>query len=91
MVLYQKYTMDRMAGIYGVAAQVFAVSDPKKAGEFLTKQMDALFPEVAKGKENDVASKLEELKKFSDKIVMLVPTHGGFSLKMEDKKPKGEK
>jgi hypothetical protein len=87
-VLYEKYTLDRMASIYGCAAQVFASQDPKKSGEFLTKYMDALFPEVAKGREHDVASKLAELKSFSDKTIMLVPSHGGYALKIEEGKGK---
>lgn len=87
-VLYEKYTLDRMAGIYSCAAQVFASQDPKKSGEFLTKYMDALFPEVAKGKEHDVASKLAELREFSEKTIMLVPNSTGYSLKIEEGKPK---
>lgn len=79
-VLYEKYTMDRMAGVYGVAASVFAAQDPQKAGEFLTKYMGALFPEIESGKEHDVASKLAELKAFSQKTIMIMPGSRGFSL-----------
>jgi hypothetical protein len=78
--------MDRMAGVYGVAAAVFASQDPKKAGEFLTKYMGALFPEIESGKEHDVASKLAELKAFSQKTVMLVPGARGFALQIEEGK-----
>jgi hypothetical protein len=90
VVLYEKYMLDRMAQVYGVAAQVFAVSDPKKSGEFISKLMGALFPEIESGKDHDVSSKLAELKAFSEKTIMLVPTQGGFSLKMEDGKLKGK-
>lgn len=87
-VLYEKYTQDRMGQIYATAATVFASQDPKKAGEFLTRCMDALFPEVAKGKEHDVASKMKELQAFNEKNIMLVPGKGGYALKIEDKEKK---
>lgn len=87
-VLYEKYTMDRMAGVYGVAATVLATQNPKEAGEFLTKYMGAMFPEIEGSKDQDVKSKLAELKAYSEKTIMLVPGKQGFTLKIEEGKGK---
>lgn len=75
-----------MAQVFSLAAQVLAPADPKKAGDFLQKFMDALFPEAARAKEATLEDRMEQLKEFSGKEVALVPGKGGFALSVKDKK-----
>lgn len=75
-----------MATVMSLAAHVSAGSDPQKASEFLKKYMDAIFPEVEAKGQHDMKAMIKELQRFSEKEVSLVPTKGGFSLRMVDKK-----
>lgn len=88
MVLFEKFSQERMAEVMGLTAQVMANVDPKQAGSFLTKFVDALFPEIATNKEKTIGDKMKELKEFSAKKVSLTPIPGvdGFTLHMEDPK-----
>lgn len=74
-----------MAQVTSLAAQLFSDIDKKKAVEFFNKYMDVMFPEVER-KEVDAKAMMKELQAFSSKEVKLVPTKGGFSLKIDDKK-----
>jgi uncharacterized protein (DUF1810 family) len=85
IVLYEKYVMERMAEVNAVAAQVIAHSDQKKAGEFMAKYMDYIFPEVADNKEQTIAQKMAELKLFSEKTFKLDVSDAGLKLFVEEK------
>jgi hypothetical protein len=85
IVLYEKYVMERMAEVNAVAAQVIAHSDPKKAGEFMAKYMDYVFPEVAQNKELTIAQKMAELKVFSEKTFKLDVSDVGLKLFVEER------
>lgn len=85
LVLYEKYSQERMSEVNGVAAQVMASADPKAASEFLTRYVDEKFPETSRSKEVDIKKKMAELREFSKKQVRLVPGPDGFELEVKDK------
>jgi hypothetical protein len=85
IVLYEKLTMERMADVHAVVAQVAAAADPKKASDAVMKYMDYLFPEVA-GKELSMADKMKQLEAFTSKTLMLEVGDLGLKLKVEEKK-----
>lgn len=86
VVLFEKYSQERMAEVMGLTAQVMSNVDPKQAGNFLTKFVDATFPEIATSKEKTIQDKMKDLKEFSSKKVSLTPIPGidGFTLNVED-------
>jgi hypothetical protein len=80
VVLYEKYNQERMAEVNKLAAIVLAGKDIAKAGEFLTKYMDCIFPEAKQTKELTLEQKVKQLNDFSNQEVALV--HGAHGLEL---------
>lgn len=84
-MLLEKYSQDRLGQMNALAAQVFAASDPKKAGEFLLRAFDCMFPEVAGRKDASQEDRMKELEEFSKKEIALVEGPHGLRLSVKDK------
>ena len=87
LVMYQKFTDERMATVTHLAAQVFAPNDGKKAADFLHRYMEAIFPEVEL-KSTEITDKemFNELMAFTKKDIVLVQGQSGLELKINEKK-----